>query len=102
MLDYFAPQCAAFNGLLGYYGGRAPGLVEGGFWINHYAFQSAEHWEKKKARGRTNAAAPREGGIPPFFSTVVDDEGRTAFTRRVHSIAGSALRSCLLRTFQLA
>ena len=23
-------------------------------WINHYAFQSEEHWELKKLRGRTN------------------------------------------------
>ena len=68
-------------------------------WINHYAFQSAAHWEQKKARGRTNLLPPRVGGVPPSYDRVVDQYAIELLARRIANVAHAPLRNCLSDLF---
>ena len=69
-------MCHSFSGASG--DPIASGLASGGVWINHYQFQSLEHWEAKKARGRTNMNRKRKGSPPPYFNAVEDAAGALA------------------------
>jgi hypothetical protein len=69
-------------------------------WINHYAYQSEEHWERKKARGRTGLnAMPRLGPVPKWYDSVLDEEGWVVLQARIAALRGDALRSCVDHLF---
>ena len=72
-------MCHSFSGASG--DPIASGLASGGVWINHYQFQSLEHWEAKKARGRTSMNRKRKGSPPPYFNAVEDAAGALALQR---------------------
>ena len=80
-------------------------------WINHYSFQSLQHWEAKKARGRTQPellgpkgqvwSAPRVGPIPGWYSSVRDEQGLEAMRARVAALDDGELRRCVERVFDV-
>ena len=41
-------------------------------WISHYAFQSSQHWDRKKKRGRTNRLKRRLGDVPRSYDRISD------------------------------
>ena len=92
-------MCHSFSGASG--DPIASGLASGGVWINHYQFQSLEHWEAKKARGRTNMNRKRKGSPPPYFNAVEDAAGALALQLRIGAVASAPLRDCLARQFSL-
>eukprot|EP00966_Prymnesium_polylepis_P311747 7203611-Prymnesium_polylepis.1 len=55
-------------------------------WINHYAFQSEEHWELKKLRGRTNKLPSRRGKVPKTYDKIIDMIGLRVLDRRIRSL----------------
>ena len=72
------------------------------FWINHYAFQSAAHWEIKKARGRTNQLPSRTGGVPPSYDRLLDKSALNLLRARLTHVNEPRLRSCLASLFDVA
>ena len=105
ILELMSPlgaRCATLNGVTGLYSGRAPGLADGGIWINHYAFQSEERWKTKKLRGRTNLQKKRSGEISPFYSTIVDTNGHRILSKRIQQLSDPSLRRCLSTAFEVA
>ena len=72
-------------------------------WLAHYAYQSEQHWEAKKARGRTTTGAKgedREGPTPPGYNLVFDDRVESGVKNRIRRVLGSAqLRMCLQTLF---
>ena len=70
------------------------------FWINHYAFQSEQHWELKKRRGRTNLLPSRVGGVPANYERVLDRQAASLLDQRVRALHDRPpLRACLLALF---
>ena len=68
-------------------------------WINHYAFQSAHHWELKKLRGRTNQLPPRRGDVPGTYDRVHDTAGLHLLDWRLQMLPEGPLRRCLASLF---
>lgn len=68
-------------------------------WINHYAFQSEQHWELKKRRGRTNQLPSRTGGVPGSYERIFDAEGYTLLRTRVEKLEASAMQNCMRKLF---
>jgi len=71
-------------------------------YVAHYAYQSEQHWEAKKSRGRTTKGArgeSREGTVPPRYSEVYDDVVRKHLEERVDNISLPELRTCLKGMF---
>jgi hypothetical protein len=71
-------------------------------YIAHYAYQSEQHWQAKKSRGRTTKGArgeSREGPVPTRYSEVYDDSIRRALEERIDNITLPELRSCLKTVF---
>uniref|UniRef100_A0A7S4C0I0 Glycosyltransferase family 92 protein n=1 Tax=Chrysotila carterae TaxID=13221 RepID=A0A7S4C0I0_CHRCT len=65
-------------------------------YINHYAYQSKQHWAEKKARGRTAAYhAHRGGDVHPHYDLVPDHVGWRSLKARVYSLRGKRLRKCV-------
>ena len=79
----------------------AGGLAAGGVWINHYEFQSLDHWENKKRRGRTNLNPGRRGLPPAYFNEIEDAGGALALQLRIRSVRSAPLRACLEREFSM-
>ena len=69
------------------------------FWINHYAFQSEEHWEAKKLRGRTNLLPSRQGAVPKSYERLFDPTALALLQRRIEAVAQPPLRECLTNLF---
>ena len=92
-------QCFSFSGETG--DPMAGGLAAGGVWINHYEFQSLDHWEKKKRRGRTNLNPGRRGLPPAYFNEIEDAGGALALQLRIRSVRSAPLRACLEREFSM-
>ncbi|KAL1530752.1 hypothetical protein AB1Y20_001651 [Prymnesium parvum] len=78
---------------------RSMGLRARRSWINHYAFQSEEHWELKKLRGRTNKLPARRGNVPKTYNSITDSEGIEVLDRRIKDVQQPELRRCLLNLF---
>ena len=71
-------------------------------YIAHYAYQSEQHWEAKKSRGRTTKGArgeSREGTVPSRYSEVYDDLVRKHLEERVDNVSLPDLRICLKGMF---
>ena len=90
-------ECYPFHAASGDH--EVKGLASGGLWINHFEFQSLEHWEAKKARGRTNDHSPRLGTPPWYFNDVEDASGAIAIQLRIRAVQSAPLRTCLARKF---
>ena len=69
------------------------------FWINHYAFQSLQHWEAKKLRGRTNQLPSRTGGVPRSYDRMLDPTALQLLEKRIALVPHAPLRVCLGRVF---
>ena len=78
---------------------RHHNLSHSRMWINHYAFQSAEHWETKKMRGRTNLLPSRVGGVPASYERLLDRQAMRLLDRRIAAVAHRPLRHCLETLF---
>jgi len=67
--------------------------------LNHYAFQSTEVWEQKKANQPSHGSKmQRSGMVPPFFDLVRDVSAVQAVRQAIDEInSGLLLRSCLAR-----
>ena len=68
-------------------------------WLAHYAYQSEQHWEAKKARGRTTRAEPREGHTPPSYNLVRDETALHGLEWRIRRVKSVQLRHCLQTLF---
>merc|ERR1719261_1130909 len=71
-------------------------------YIAHYAYQSEQHWDAKKSRGRTTKGArgeSREGAVPRRYSEVFDDSVRVAHEERIDNVSLPELRTCLKNVF---
>lgn len=69
-------------------------------WLNHYAFQSRQHWELKKRRGRTNLLPSRRGNVPHAYEQVYDDSGHRLLKRRLQGLDRNAvLQACLSKLY---
>ena len=71
-------------------------------WLAHYAYQSEQHWEAKKARGRTTTGAKgelREGPTPQGYNLVLDDRVENSVKNRVRRVHSVQLRTCLQTLF---
>ena len=71
-------------------------------YVAHYAYQSEQHWEAKKSRGRTTKGArgeSREGTVPPRYSEVYDDVVHKHLAERVDNVSLPELRTCLKGMF---
>ena len=71
-------------------------------WIAHYAYQSEQHWEAKKARGRTTTGAQgnrRQGPTPPGYNLVLDERVEHSVTNRIKRVHSVQLRTCLQTLF---
>ena len=71
-------------------------------YIAHYAYQSEQHWQAKKSRGRTTKGTrgeSREGPVPTRYSEVYDDSIRRALEERIDNITLPELRTCLKTVF---
>ena len=72
-------------------------------WIAHYSYQSAQHFEAKIERGRTNDNEART--TPPaivesFYNSVHDDRPWRLLNARIHALGDPELRSCLTSLFE--
>ena len=70
-------------------------------WVNHYAIQSLEHWEKKKKRGRTGSQSQRLGKPPASYDTTHDAVAWEVLIQRVSLVKEAALQNCLAQTLLL-
>ncbi len=71
-------------------------------YVAHYAYQSEQHWEAKKSRGRTTKGArgeSREGPVPTRYSEVFDDVVRKHLEERIDNVSLPELRTCLKSMF---
>ncbi len=71
-------------------------------YVAHYAYQSEQHWDAKKSRGRTTKGArgeSREGAVPTRYSEVFDDSVRVAHEERIDNVSLPELRTCLKNVF---
>ena len=68
-------------------------------WVNHYAFQSLQHWETKKLRGRTNQLPSRTGSVPSSYERIFDAQAYALLRTRVERVARPGLRKCMRELF---
>ena len=70
-------------------------------WIAHYAYQSEQHWEAKKARGRTTTdkGNSRQGPTPHSYNLVLDERVEHSVMNRVKRVKSDELRVCLQTLF---
>ncbi len=71
-------------------------------WLAHYAYQSEQHWEAKKARGRTTTGQrgeDREGDVPSSYNYVRDDTVLHGLEYRIRAVTSAPLRKCLQTLF---
>jgi len=67
-------------------------------YINHYAYQSKQFWERKKRRGRTAGFhAQRGGDVHPMYDVIHDETGWRMMQRRVEAVRVTKLRRCLTK-----
>ena len=63
------------------------------------AFQSLQHWEAKKLRGRTNQLPSRTGGVPRSYERRLDTEALQLLRTRIRAMHEAPLRTCLSQLF---
>ena len=72
-------------------------------WIAHYSYQSAQHFEAKIERGRTNdneARTTPNQAVEGFYNSVHDDRPWRLLNARINAIGNPELRSCLSSLFE--
>ena len=72
-------------------------------WIAHYSYQSAQHFEAKIERGRTNdndARTTPPAMVESFYNSVHDDRPWRLLNARIHALGNLELRSCLSSLFE--
>jgi len=67
--------------------------------IAHYAYQSEQRWQFKKARGRTTDWATREGSVPKRYNDVTTTMAWDQLVARIDEVTDRKLRVCLADMF---